>query len=130
MKKKKVWIICSSVLLIGGVIITWFLLVNNQVEKFCVSDYQKYVDAGHRDEPLMIEPVTDSKSLKAQVETLWPKVFGQDVFQNIEKEVLVYYDPKNDAWLVKGVLPENYLGGVPYMIVQSNGKVLALWHTK
>jgi len=43
----------------------------------------------------------------------------------------VLFDEESETWLVHGTLPKNTIGGVPYILIQkSDGKVLAVWHTK
>ena len=46
------------------------------------------------------------------------------------KEYTVKYFPIIQVWEVRGVLPENMLGGVPVIYIRSNGKVITYWHSR
>ncbi len=66
-------------------------------------------------------------AIKAAKE-VWTELYS-DVSD--EKPYKVYYDGKNNAWLVTGILPKYMVGGVANIIIsEDNDKVLAAWHEK
>lgn len=52
------------------------------------------------------------------------KEVWKELFHSINgKPIKVYFDSKNDCWYLHGTLPPNWDGGVPHIIVKSNGDV-------
>jgi hypothetical protein len=58
----------------------------------------------------------------------WYKIYGENIYK---KEPFVA-ELKNDSiWVIKGTLPENYDGGVPYAEINSKDcKILTITHGK
>lgn len=90
-------------------------------------DYNNYLNL-NKDNPA-ITYVPDAKTARELAEVILYPIFGESI--NKRKPFIVEFDDKNQVWIVKGQLPQNYDGGVPYIIIQKNdGKILAVWHTK
>ena len=43
--------------------------------------------------------------------------------------VQAFYDKENECWYFCGMLPEGFVGGVPEVLINKSGQVLALWHS-
>lgn len=130
--KKILLLICSCVLLIGGIVVTCTIIQKNKVDSFNLSDYKKYINSYYYNNNVIkfrLDPITSSENLKMQAEAIWIKSLGEEIVQN-RKPFAVFYDSENDAWLVEGTLPPNYMGGGPHLIVLSDGEVLAAWIDK
>ncbi len=58
----------------------------------------------------------------------WYKIYGE----NIYKKKPFVAELKNDSiWIIKGTLPENYDGGVPYAEINAKDcKILKITHSK
>lgn len=91
----------------------------------------------------VMQPIPSAEAAKAAAEALWLDVFGTSVLD--EKSYRVCRDESNAAWLVMGSLPQPdesaalqddgksislHFGGVAHCIIQDDGRVLALWHTR
>lgn len=126
---KKIMLIAVVIILIGGVLLGLLLLNGNSnldVEEFKLSDYQSFINNFPSDKTVdMIHDVTDAK---IQAEKVWVEYYSESV--KGEKPYTVSYDSANKVWLVTGTLPTDYMGGVPYILIQTDGIVLAVWHTK
>lgn len=61
-------------------------------------------------------------------EYLWSEVYDYNL--EVKKPFVVSFDENNRVWLVYGSLRPNRFGGVPYVLMNMEGNVLALWHTR
>lgn len=100
----------------------------SEIKSFEVSDYQYYIDNFPSDE--ILGSVRDAEDAKKKAEELWIELYGRDIKK--ERPYKVYYDAKNEVWMVEGTLPFYYGdGGVAYILMEKEtGKVLAVWHDK
>jgi len=98
----------------------------SNVKSFEFSDYQYHIENFSSDED--VGPIIDAEEAVAKAEEVWKKVYGESVEE--EKPYQVFYDEKNEIWLVHGTLEPNMKGGVAYILIESTGKVLAVWHEK
>lgn len=130
MNKKILLTAAIIIILIGGVLLGVFMLkdkTNNVVGEFKLSDYQFFLD--NFSVNITVKEINNAEEAKIQAEKLWIEIFEKKEIK-WEKPYNVSYDPSNKVWLVYGSLPKNYLGGVAYILIQQNGKVLAIWHEK
>jgi len=80
------------------------------------------------------EEVPDEETAKRKAESVWLKVYGEEVKN--EKPYEVKYDSICRVWIVRGSLPKApegwiVLGGTAGIIIQkSHGKVIDVWHDK
>ena len=129
---KKILLVAIIIILIGGVILGICLFkdeTNNVVGEFKLSDFQNDINRHSLDK--MVEKINNAEEAKVQAEKLWIENFGR--FVKREKPYNVSYDSANKVWLVYGSLPGKlgeYFGGVAYILIQTDGKVLAIWHGK
>jgi hypothetical protein len=78
----------------------------------------------------ILGPIDTAEIAKENAEEVWNEMYGEENIKN-EKPYRVSFDEKSETWMVNGSLPPLHLGGVAYIIMQkSDGKVLAVWHTK
>ena len=61
-------------------------------------------------------------------ECLWSEVYDYDL--EVKKPFMVSFDENNRVWLVSGSLRPNRFGGGPYVLMNMEGNVLAIWHTR
>ena len=115
------------ILLAGGVICLLLFHTESKVEKFNVSDYSRYIDQFPSDK--VLGPINSAKIAKEKAEVIWIELYGEEVKQ--KKPYSVFFDEIHGIWMIQGSLTENWIGGVPYIIIQkSDGKILAVWHEK
>jgi hypothetical protein len=73
--------------------------------------------------------VPDAIAAQKIAEAILYPIYGKDIKD--KKPFLVKFDEENQVWIIEGQLPKNRDGGVPYVIIQkSDGKILAVWHSK
>ncbi|HOV28392.1 NTF2 fold immunity protein [Pseudobacteroides cellulosolvens] len=73
--------------------------------------------------------VKDKETAIKLAEDILLPIYGNEI--NDKKPFEATYDEEFKAWVVSGTLGKNFIGGVPNVIIQkSDGKVLAVWHTK
>jgi len=73
--------------------------------------------------------VKDKETAINIAEEILLPIYGKDI--NDKKPFEATYDEEFKVWIVSGTLGKNFIGGVPNVIIQkSDGKVLAVWHTK
>lgn len=95
------------------------------VESGNLSEYTKYLNKGIPTKGYVPDAITARKLAEA----ILYSIYGESL--NKKKPFIVKFDEKNQVWIVEGQLPQNYDGGIPYIIIQkSDGKILAVWHTK
>ena len=96
-------------------------------ESFDISEYDDIIARFPSDK--ILGPVDSQEDAKEQALTVWTEIYGEEV--DNERPIVVLFDEESETWLVHGTLPKNTIGGVPYILIQkSDGKVLAVWHTK
>lgn len=76
-----------------------------------------------------VGPVADAAIARKKAEKVWINVFGRETRIKDEKPYHVYYDSENAVWLVRGTLPEGYVGGTAHILFEKDtGKIIAVWH--
>lgn len=125
---KKVLLVVAIVIWICGALSVVFLLNGNpnDVGEFELSDYQSFTNRFASN--ATVDAIDNAKVAKKQAEKLWVERFGE--YMKDLKPYRVFYDSANDVWLVMGTLPKMTLGGVPYVLIQTDGRVLAMWAEK
>ncbi len=101
------------------------LYYDESVKEFDVNDYKEEIKTFSVSR--FLSPIYNSTSLKNGAYEFWDIYFEEPILN--EDTYKVYFDTKNSVWLVHGTLPEGAVGGVPYMIVKTDGTILAVWHT-
>lgn len=100
----------------------------DDVYSFQLSDYEWELKNCAYDQN--VGPVLDKDTAIKKAKELWVKEFGP---YDPEKEggVVVSFDEKNDCWRVNGTSHnegKNFDGGVPEVLIKTDGTVLAMWH--
>ena len=129
MKKRKriLLLLLFVVIIIGGAIMIIIQSKTPSVKAFEFNDYQSYIDEFPSEDN--VGNITDAKDAIKKAEKIWIILFGERIKK--EKPYQVFYDKKNDVWLVMGSLRFNLKGGVANILIEGeSGKVLAVWHDK
>jgi len=131
LRKVKITICIFLIMLIffGGIVwCTKQSKTNDKVGDFNLSDYEGFIQKVSSYES--VGEVSDSKEAKEVARDIWVKKYGESEIKKM-KPILVAYDYNSNVWLVKGTLPSNWIGGVPYILInKEDGKILGVWHTK
>ena len=115
------------IILIVVIIVILVACKNTQeILDFNLSDYQLEIESFPYGENVGI--VKDSNDAKNKAEEIWIKLYGESVKK--EKPYQVFYDKQNDVWLIKGIQKAKVKGGVAHILIETDGKVLAVWHDK
>lgn len=131
MKIKSI-VILILCLLIGGIITIIALncknenIQNNSIQEFNLSDYQRIIAEFHTDK--IVQEVQNEKEAIETAEKIWIEIYGKDIIS--KKPFTVLFDKTNSVWLISGSLPPDTFGGVPHILISTNGEVLAIWHDK
>ena len=147
MKKKKIILfLCTgmALILVGMIVLVFFINKPNEVESFDVANYEYEMDNfGYQSNSIIfteifpsgmiLGPIDNERMAKEAAEGIWLKIYGNSVKK--QKPYRVFFDEANDVWLITGSMPRrllgNVVGGVAYIIIQkTDGKVLAVWHGK
>lgn len=90
--------------------------------------YPEYYDLAIEVFPsnLTVDPISDYKDAAEKGQQLWQKVLGEDVSSYLDNDIEVFYVPEEDTWVVKGTLPDDYVGYLPIAIIKSDGAVLSV----
>lgn len=112
------------------VIVVFSILLNKNANRpaneFNILDYQSFInDFPYEKTSNEIKTVEIAKK---EAEKIWISVYGEKIKDN--QPYIAYYDSSSKTWLITGSLQKNTTGGIPKIIIQSDGKVLALWHEK
>ncbi|MFR1518742.1 MAG: NTF2 fold immunity protein [Clostridia bacterium] len=128
MSKRVVLVLFVVIVLIGGIILMVVQQTSEpEVKAFEISDYQYYINNFSSEK--ILGSVMDSEAAKKKAEDLWLELYGNNIKK--KKPYQVFFDSKNEIWMIQGTLPLNRAGGVPYLLIEmKTGKVLAVWHDK
>lgn len=124
--KKIIFLVISVVVVVALAIIVVSAQRTNDVRIFSINDYSYYVDKFSSN--LYVEEIRTPQEARSVAESIWTEVYGNSI--KFKKPYTVSYDGEHDVWLVEGNLIFGDLGGVPYILVNGNGEVLAVWHDK
>ena len=126
--KKKVLIICGLlIVLIFFILLLIKIYTIKNIQEFSISQYKDEIKKFSYN--MSVGNIDNAEEAKNIAENLWTKEYGVKVKD--KKPYIVYYDSTSKVWLVQGSLPNETVGGVPYIIMREiDGKVLALWHDK
>jgi len=104
---------------------------NPRIEEYCLTDYRSVIERFPSDECL--GAIDNIETAKESVNQLLERHYGKDILQKY-KYAIIAYDNESDTWRVSCSLisPIERLYGrriarTPSAIVQSDGKVLAIW---
>ncbi len=130
MKRKHLIIIImlSIIIVFNGILI--FLLEKDQCEcnnmiidgYFDITDYSDKINTEtslKESYPLMIH---DVKTAKLVAEEIW-----DDSDHSTSENYKVYFDFRSNTWLIVKNLPKGTLGNALYILIKTNGEVLARW---
>ncbi len=133
MKKRGLVVLVSLVALIllttFGI---YFWPVN--VGTFSVSDYKEEIDwylksveywDVHPD-TYETSPIKNGRDAKWTAVKLWFNIYGWEIFT--EMPYNVFYDEASDTWHVNGSLPKGWQGGTAFLIITSEGEIVAIGH--
>ncbi len=74
-------------------------------------------------------PITDANAAVRAAEQIWRDIYAAAAEHSCES--VVYYSDTDDAWLVVGnPMGWDAMGNIPYVIIQSDGTVTAVWHSR
>ena len=113
--------------LVGGGVYMIFLKKTETVDSFKLTDYSDFIERFPSEK--ILGSIDSAQTVKEKAETIWLDIYGNSVKD--KKPYNVFFDEQNQVWLVQGTLQKNCDGGVPHILIQkSDGKVLAVWHSK
>ncbi len=96
---------------------------------FSLDDYEEEIQRFSENNKLA--PINSAKEAKAAALQLWAETFEErDLLTDSRAPRNAYFDAENDVWLIKDTLPDGTVGGCHYALIQTDGKVLAVWGTK
>jgi len=124
MTKKKA-IIIGLVLVFVLVVISQLMPLFSNPKTFVLEDYVSEI-AQYGSE-LNVGKITDEADALAKAESVWISQYGQIVLK--QRPYKVKTDPITKTYLIQGTLPKGSAGGIAMIILDSTGRVLALWHT-
>lgn len=115
-----------------------YTVLPEEVSAFSLEDYQKELELFAVDKNIGSIISLDDVAHKAQ--TVWNEKFSIVTLTgfhapNPGTEIEVFFDAKEECWLVRGTAPQGpfppdtagWLGSVPNIIIRENGDILAIW---
>lgn len=121
----------NKILLISLIICVVFLVIPKLKNVIVITRYQGfYLENVVGENDL----VSDEETAKSIAETVWLKVYGEEIKK--QKPYKVKYDAICKVWVVRGSLPEPtkekiVSGGTAGIIIQrNNGEILKVWHER
>ena len=90
---------------------------------FDLSDYEEKLN---KEIPLQYSyglMINDVEIAKLVAEKVW-----NDTDNSAIENYKVYFDFKSNTWLIIRALPKDTFGSALYLIIKTNGDILAVWH--
>ena len=118
-------IVLILLLLVGGGLCL-LLKKDKTVGSFMLTDYSDFIERFPSEK--MVGRIDSVQTAMEKAEVVWKEIYGDEV-----KDVKPYkasFDDKNRVWLIEGTLRKKMVGGVPHILIQEDGRVLAIWHDK
>lgn len=118
-------IIIFSLLSVVAIFII-ILICNNNSNICFLNEYKNEIE--QFSSALVYENINDKFMAESVALDIWVDIYGESIYRS--RPFVVELDECHKIYLVKGTLNKDFLGGVPYLLIQQDGKVLAVWHTK
>ena len=130
MKKRIVIIVILTLFFITMGMVIFLIKPNNSsnVGEFDLTNYQWEIETYSISKN--VGEINDPNTAILKAKELWLEKYSEvnnQPYNLINKKIVVLYDQKNACWCIKGTLPSNIAGAVPYALIQKDGKVLAVW---
>lgn len=112
------------IVILGSVLLVYSSV---RVRPFSVDAYEEYIELfswAHTTAP--IESARDARMSAKQI---WQDTYA-DVCNESHQPYVVSFDPIAEVWMVEGTNLFLHEGGVPHVLIRSNGEVIALWHDR
>lgn len=122
-------IVLIMALIGGGVYMAFFRKPKTveTVRNFKLTDYSYFIENFPSEK--VLGSIDSAEAAKEKAEIIWLEIYGESIKER--SPYVVSFDDENQVWLVHGILPKYWVGGVPQILIQkSDGKVLAVWHDK
>jgi hypothetical protein len=132
MTKKRIIVSVSILILITGIAFTWYVIFSfYKVKEFNVEDFKQEMNDFSSDK--IMGEIANQMIARKKAKEVWKELFSCKVVRKVP--YIVYFDKKNEVWLVRGNINYNYIlnevGGLAHIIMRKNdGKVLAVWCDK
>ena len=92
---------------------------------FDLADYDWFIELSPPEQEIMLKEIPNWRDARAQAIEIWVEHYGEGIYNS--RPFNVFFDKKNDVWLVKGTVVPFIFGRTPFVIMQkSDGKVLAI----
>lgn len=94
---------------------------------FKLKDYNYYVENFSSEK--VLGEIDSEEQARKTAEKVFVEIYGKSVVD--KKPYRVSFDDESQVWLVQGNISKHNIGGIPNILIQkSDGKVLAIWHSK
>jgi len=124
MKNKRTIIILIIVILLNIIGILYIFNLSNRVGEYNLDDY-KYVIENYSSTKI-VGQTNELSDVKKKARNEFILKFGNNEMEG--RPIKVFFDFKNETWLIQAGLPKNSIGWVFYILIRQNdGKVLAIW---
>lgn len=125
-KKTMPVIILVSVLAMFILLLCQCFIQERKITPFSVDSFKNEIDAFSSN--VCVQPVCSSRDAICVAKSMWIEVYGYEVLLN--RPYIVSFDESSHVWLIMGNINGIRLGGVPYLLVHQDGRVIAVWHDK
>ncbi len=122
---KKICIILVMCVLLCVISLILYCIIPRSITEFSFCEYEWALDEFASD--LKFQPIDTAYEAKKIAEEVWYNYYGLKIL--FEKPYKVSWDPTTEVWLIESSFYGS-VGGVAYMLLHSNGNVLAVWHEK
>ncbi|MBR6502105.1 MAG: hypothetical protein IKT42_01560 [Clostridia bacterium] len=97
-----------------------------------LEDFEYYTNKFKKE--INVGEIKDSDDAIAKADKLFVETYGEENMER-KKPYQAFFDEENESWYVRGTLQQplfggRRVGGVPHVIFDFDGNVLALWHDK
>ena len=133
MRRIHTWVILLGVLFLVLVIVAIIIIHESMkalvVKEFSVSDYEWELQTYPSNKNVGSVDTADRAVDVAK--NLWLEEFGMINGQSYDPlkgiAIRISFDSENQCWLIYGDLPSNVDGAVPHALIETSGRVLAVW---
>lgn len=117
-------LVCAMIAMLGSVLLVYSSV---RVRPFSVDAYKEYIELfpwAHT-----TAPIESARDARISAKQIWQDTYA-DVCNESHQPYVVSFDPIAEVWMVEGTMLFLHEGGVPHVLIRSNGEVIALWHDR
>ena len=115
---RSIVLVCATIVMLGSAFLAFSIV---RVRSFSVDSYEAYIELFPGTHTTAL--IASAQDARIAAKNIWQETYA-DACNQSHRPYLVSYDPIADVWMVEGTQLFLHEGGVPHVLIRSNGEVI------